>query len=38
MSYGWGDWRLGNDVDCDGVLPLRVSSSVPEERESVEGG
>ena len=25
-------------VDCDGVLPLWVSSSVPEERESVEGG
>ena len=31
-------WELGNDVDCDGVLPLWVCGSVFEEGESVERG
>ena len=27
---------LGNDVDCDGILSLRVCWSVFEERKSVD--
>ena len=38
MSYGWGEWDLGNGVDCDGILPLWVCGSVFEEWESIEGG
>ena len=29
-------WELGNDVDCDGVLPLWVCGSVFEEGKSVD--
>ena len=29
---------MGDDVDCDGVLPLWVDWSVFEEWESIEGG
>ena len=29
---------MGDDVDCDGVLPLWVDRSVFEEWESIEGG
>ena len=29
-------WELGNDVDCDGVLPLWVCWSVLEEGKSVD--
>ena len=38
MRCGWGDWCLGNDVDCNGVLLLWVCGSVSEEWESIEGG
>ena len=37
-SYGWDDCELGNEVDCDGILPLWVYSIILEEWESVEGG
>ena len=29
---------LGNAVDCDGILSLRICGSVFEEWESIEGG
>ena len=38
MSYGWGEWDLGNGVDCDGVLSLWFCGSVFEEWESIKGG
>ena len=37
-SYGCDDCELGNEVDCDGILPLWVHSIILEEWESVEGG
>ena len=37
-SYGCDDCELGNEVDCDGILPLWVCGSVFEEWESIEGG
>ena len=30
--------RLGNDVDCDGVLPLRLCGQLHAERQSVDRG
>ena len=37
-SYGCDACELGNEVDCDGILPLWVHSIILEERESIEGG
>ena len=37
-SYGWDACELGNEVDCDGILPLWVHSIILEEWESIEGG
>ena len=37
-SCGWGDWCLGNEVDCDGILSLWFHSIILEEWESIEGG
>ena len=37
-SYGCDACELGNVVDCDGILPLRVHSIILEEWESIEGG
>ena len=30
--------RLGNDVDCDGILPLRFCGQLHAERQSADGG
>ena len=30
--------RSGNDVDCDGVLPLRFCGQLHAERQSADGG